>query len=866
MSRTDHARPKLPAALLDTLGPGTSLGTSRSRSFKNSKPAGRKEQRKAFRVEKKQHQRQSHRSTLPAKSLPDIAQPASKDVSKQRARARPSSESHGDSSDESEKNPKITKPKVAPKSGAAPRSEPEPKAPAKPKVSRAVRAKLDEDDAEIAALERKLGMRRKKSKGSSGDDFADLLGDIDDVDDMLEGKRKRSEYDDYLASKRRHVRESADAISVGSIEDESSGSDEDVSEDETEDDRDSEEDDFEGFSEDETNSEDAENLKLDDYDEDNALDKLNYDEEISRPAAQRENPYVAPVIANAAAVGKYVPPSMRHQATTGDEEIKLLRRQLRGLINRLSEANILSILRDVEKAYANNPRQHVTTVLIDLFMELLCDRSALMDTFIILHAAFAAAIYKVLGAHFGAQLLERIVKDFDQIYNAEKISPTGTKEITNLVALLAELYTFQLVGSNVIFDYIKIFLADLSELNTELLLKVVKNCGSQLRHDDPTSLKDIVILLQKSVGKVGEVNLPVRTKFMIETINDLKNNKQKAGVAASVVVAEHTTRLKKALGTLPNAKATEPLGVSLADIKSSSKQGKWWLVGASWKNEAQQTSNGPIQTHPKKNDDMDQDDDEDVMANEDEGVDLMTLAKQQRMNNDIRRAIFMNIMSAQDFKDAYARLTKLKLKKAQELEIPRVLIHCAGGEQSYNPYYTLIAKELCAEHRFKWAMQHSLWDLFKRMGERSDVAEDDADMDIDEDDTVDLKRIVNLGRMYGQMIADGAFPLTSLKVLNFAYLQAKTKSFLEVMLSTVFKQFSKRSKSDDGNAGTLESAITALLMRTKETPQVVTGLQYFLLKEANFEEITSSSSERKTLKKASRVASLVLTQLSSSLS
>ena len=87
------------------------------------------------------------------------------------------------------------------------------------------------------------------------------------------------------------------------------------------------------------------------------------------------------------------------------------------------------------------------------------------------------------------------------------------------------------------------------------------------------------------------------------------------------------------------------------------------------------------------------------------------------MNTDIRRAIFVTIMSATDYQDAHLRLMKLKLKKVQEFEIPKVLIHCAGGEKTYNPYYTLIAKKICGDRRLKTAFQYCLWDLFKKMGE-----------------------------------------------------------------------------------------------------------------------------------------------------
>src|SRR5437773_7095137 len=129
------------------------------------------------------------------------------------------------------------------------------------------------------------------------------------------------------------------------------------------------------------------------------------------------------------------------------------------------------------------------------------------------------------------------------------------------------------------------------------------------------------------------------------------------------------------------------------------------------------------------------------------------------MNTDIRRAIFVTIMSASDYEDAHLRLRKLKLKKVQEFEIPKVLIHCVGAEKAYNPYYTLIAKKVCGDRRLKTAFQYCLWDLFKRMGESN---EDEDGIEEDEG-SLDTRHIVNLAKMFGTLIVEGVLGLGVLK-------------------------------------------------------------------------------------------------------
>jgi nucleolar MIF4G domain-containing protein 1 len=97
-------------------------------------------------------------------------------------------------------------------------------------------------------------------------------------------------------------------------------------------------------------------------------------------------------------------------------------------------------------------------------------------------------------------------------------------------------------------------------------------------------------------------------------------------------------------------------------------------------------------------------------------------------------------------------------------------------------------------------------------------------------------------------------------------LQPKTKTFLEILLTTTFKQLAKRSKDESQDVTGLDTAITALIMRAKDSPQVITGLQFFLSKQVDPEGLVSNNSERKVLKKALKTARLLLTQLSISLS
>ncbi|MCJ1392400.1 suppressor of glycerol defect [Xylographa bjoerkii] len=825
MPQPIHNTAKLPRRLLDELG--LQDGSAGGLRGKRSGPGARKQHRKATRIEKKIREvRLRNVRGTPRMNRPTADVESSEDAEVSSHVAPASSQK------EFQTTPKSILKKAKPKPSKS-YSVQMPQEEQVSRVPRSIRNKLAADDAEIEALERALGVKGKKSlpKAFEDDGLDDLLDGLDSQGEEYEvglRKRKICDEDEWLEDKRKKARQGTNASAEASDE--------------------------EGFgamndgSEAESATEDAQ-ISIDEEDSESE-DFSAFDSTLTVPTSSttkvRENPYVAPGLSrDAVPATKYRPPSLRASNPSDEEDLRQLRRQLQGLLNRLSEANILGVLSDVEKIYQDKPRHDVSSTLIELLMVLLPDPTLLQDTFIILHAGFMAGVYKLIGADFGAQIVQRIVEEFDRVLSTRTDGDTNGKKLTNLISLLSELYNFQVIGSGIIYDFIRIFLDHLSELNVELLLKVIRNSGPQLRQDDPSALKAIVLLLQPALAKIGNENVSVRTKFMIETINNLKNNRIKTGVAASTITSEHTIRMKKTLGSLNtrNIKASEPLRIGLNDIRNTDKRGKWWLVGASYRDEDKQEeptisqgSNSELQAGSQDNQE------DNSMANG--ADDLLQLAKQHRMNTDIRRSIFITIMSASDYRDAHLRLLKLRLKKSQELEIPNVLIHCAGAEAIYNPFYTLIARLLCSDRKLKMAFQFALWDLFKRMGgDEAEVGDGD-----DEQDNLDTRTIVNLAKMFGALVADGGLTIGVLKNLNLVYLQTKTRTFVELFLITTILH-SQQSHPDHRR----EKPLLDVFLKLRDYPDLTTGMQYFLKKVVGRTDVASSKQDRSTVKWACKV-------------
>lgn len=130
-------------------------------------------------------------------------------------------------------------------------------------------------------------------------------------------------------------------------------------------------------------------------------------------------------------------------------------------------------------------------------------------------------------------------------------------------------------------------------------------------------------------------------------------------------------------------RAYEPLRVSLNDLLNADTKGKWWLVGAGWSGNPlvdREAEIADAKLGKKK---------AEPAALEDEEL-LQELARKQGMNTDVRRAVFVILMTSevntcpdaradcQDYEHACDRLLHMNLTEIQQREFVRVTLHCAG--------------------------------------------------------------------------------------------------------------------------------------------------------------------------------------------
>ncbi|KIY51919.1 ARM repeat-containing protein [Fistulina hepatica ATCC 64428] len=549
---------------------------------------------------------------------------------------------------------------------------------------------------------------------------------------------------------------------------------------------------------------------------------------------------------------RYVPPHLRKANGTDPEALLRLKKQLKGLLNRMSEPNLATILDSVDEVYRSHSRHDVTSTLTSLLIEGVSSHSLLLDSYVVLHAAFISSLHKTVGAEFASYLIQHVVSSYEHAYKStregaaasDQVS-TLSKESTSLIMLLAELYNFQVISCVLIYDIIRELLdGDITELDVELLLKVVRGAGSRLRQDDPLALKDIIQIVQQKVSEKTEAPSS-RTRFMIETLTNLKNNKLKRSATQGQGGNEAVERLRKFLSALHKKRhvlSHDPLRLTLDDLRTAETRGRWWLPGAPWVGDPLAERQAECRANAK------QEGSDPTQEQQDVDHALLRLAKKQGMNTDIRRSIFVVLMSSEDYVDACDRLSQLGLTEVQQREIVRVLLHCSGNEKVYNPYYALVGQHLCrTSHAPKVTIQFCLWDFLRELGESGvgglavlkSLEESqglDGSDDFDTDGKISQTRVDNIARLYAWWIAKDS-------PLDFAMLKPSAKRFLKCLLVYVFRSVQAAGPAYDvgpslsgggtdagwsGDAQRSRGAIEDVFIKATRSETLAVGLLYFI--------------------------------------
>ncbi|XP_018316596.1 nucleolar MIF4G domain-containing protein 1 homolog isoform X2 [Mycetomoellerius zeteki] len=450
---------------------------------------------------------------------------------------------------------------------------------------------------------------------------------------------------------------------------------------------------------------------------------------------------------------KYVPPAVRiasNNIPSDSEKISRLKKQMKGILNRLAEQNMHTIANQIEEMYMSNSRNDMNVMLSTLMMESIVAPILTPDRLICEHMMLIAILHANVGTEVGAHFLLIIVKKLH--YILEESHCVKNKELDNIILMISHLYNFKVYGHRLLYQILGKLAAKFTEKEIELILLMLRTVGFQLRKDDPIALKELILNLQQKANNATLENS--RVKFMLDVLLAIKNNNMSKIPQYDPSRIEHFKKILKSF--IHKGNSVTQFNVTLEDLLEADERGKWWIVGSAW------SGLKGIGKLEKNSEDKKQKYSEDILE----------LARKQRMNTDVRRDIFCILMTAEDYLDAFEKIHHLGLKNQQQREVIYVILNCCIQEKKFNPYYAVLAQRLCDfDRKYQLTTQYALWDKLKTL------------------DNLNTKQLTNLAKFLTLLFLGKGLPLSILKVIQFTELDKLTMRLVrQIMLGILLHE------------------------------------------------------------------------------
>ncbi|KAM7359155.1 nucleolar MIF4G domain-containing protein 1 homolog [Cochliomyia hominivorax] len=665
----------------------------------------------------------------------------------------------------------------------------------------------EEEDKLIAKLEKKLGLNKTKNKNrlvrkmfNDGLDFALELC-LDDEEEKekqaLREKRKeelKKQQKEPSWSDEEQDEERFNAIFGSGAESDGSEANDlgDIEEQDVFDDENSgmseEEQDDNDYGEEEQDEDDDKNQQENEFKEDIYGRKRDKDGNIVKETTTTDG------------AQKYIPPHQRALlAAKGDnkqaEILERLRKQCKGLLNRLSEANLHKISTGVEELYMKNSRFNMNETLNTLLQEALISKVLTNERMVQEHMVLLAYLHAHIGSEIGAHFLQMFIEKFDSLLKNLSSLQQEDKSLNNVILVLSYMYVFKIFEHRLLLEIIDRLTNQLEEKTIECLLLIFQSVGFKLRKDDPLAFKQMMLSVQSKIAAAPlELKENLRLKFMVDILNAVKNNNINKIPKFDPMLHENLRKKLKAM--LRNDKYVITLNITMEDLLRADTVGKWWIVGSAW------TGNINEMAAAQKKSSTDDNSSKAQKFSEQ----LLKLAKQQKMNTEERRNIFCIIMSAADYIDAFEKILHLAVK--DQRSIAYVIIHCCLNEKASNPYYAHLALKFCNYNRkYQLAFQFASWDR------------------INEIDSLNKIQVRNLARFLQHLIIHNGLQLSVLKIVDF--LQLDKQSF--ALMKEICKGLLLSNEEQEVYQTFERLAKNTKLQQFKQSLRLF--LQHFLLKE-----------------------------------
>ncbi|XP_022985613.1 pre-mRNA-splicing factor CWC22 homolog [Cucurbita maxima] len=382
--------------------------------------------------------------------------------------------------------------------------------------------------------------------------------------------------------------------------------------------------------------------------------------------------------------GVYIPPfklarmmkevedksSIEYQRLTWDA----LRKSINGLVNKVNATNIKNIITEL---FAEN--------LIrgrGLFCRSCMKSQMASPGFTDVFAALVAVV-NTKFPEVGDLLLRRIILQLKRAYKRN-----DKPQLLAAVKFVAHLVN-QLVAHEIIaLELLTVLLENPTDDSVEVAVGFVTECGSILNDLSPKGLHGI---FERFRGILHEGEIDKRVQFLIEGLFAIRKAKFEGypAVRPELDLVEQEDQLTHEVSLQEEIDPEIALDIFKSDPNFLENEKRYEdlkknILGEESEDEEDRSDAGSDEDEEEE-DESEEEDEEQMLINDETETNLVNL----------RRTIYLTIMSSVDFEEAGHKLLKIKLEPGQEIELCVMLLECCSQERTYLRYYGLLGQRFC---------------------------------------------------------------------------------------------------------------------------------------------------------------------------
>ncbi|CAM1505410.1 Fc.00g110470.m01.CDS01 [Cosmosporella sp. VM-42] len=389
--------------------------------------------------------------------------------------------------------------------------------------------------------------------------------------------------------------------------------------------------------------------------------------------------------------GTYIPPARLRalQAQITDKTSKeyqrmaweALKKSINGLINKVNTANIKYIVPELFGENLIRGR--------GLFCRSIMKAQAASLPFTPIYAAMAAIVNTKLP-QVGELLIKRLVMQFRKGFkrNDKAVCLSST---TFLAHLINQQVQHEMLAGQILL----LLLHKPTDDGVEIAVGFCREVGQYLEEMQP-SISMAVFDQFRNI--LHEADIDKRTQYMIEVLFQVRKDKFKdnPAVKEELDLVEEEDQITHRVDLEGEIEVQDGLNVFKFD--------------AEWEDHEEAYKKLKAEILGEGSDYEDDDDDDDESSEEEENQETKAMEIKDQSNADLvnlRRTIYLTIMSSADPEEAVHKLMKINLPAGQEPELPSMIVECCSQEKTYTKFFGLIGE--------RFAKINRLWcDLFEQ--------------------------------------------------------------------------------------------------------------------------------------------------------